>query len=52
MLYATELMQAWAIFTSSEGRKMKLVVALVVLIDTVGSAAACVHMYIVRPYPA
>jgi hypothetical protein len=52
LLYAAELMQAWTIFNSSEGRKMKLVVALVVLVDTVGSAAACVHTYYVRLSPS
>jgi hypothetical protein len=41
--------QASTVFASDQSWNLKLLVGIVMAVDTIGTAAACAHLYIVRP---
>jgi hypothetical protein len=51
-LLTLELMQASAVLGAHPSRRIKLLVVFVLLVDMIGTAGACAHLYMVRrPLP-
>jgi hypothetical protein len=53
VLLTLELMQATAVLGAHPSRRMKLLVVFVLLVDMIGTAGACAHLYLVLgPLPS